>query len=405
MSLRYLFVDMNSFFASAEQQLRPELRNRPVAVAPVAAETTCCIAASYEAKHRGVKCGTPVHRARKMCPGIRIVPARPELYVRIHHRIKEAVESCLPVEKTFSIDEFSCRLSSDRRHPDAALLLAQQVKHAIRRRVGEYLRSSIGIAPNQFLAKVAADMQKPDGLTLIQNHELPQRLHKLELIDLPGIGSRMRGRLERAHIVQVEQLCGLSEAELSRLWESRIVGSNWWHQLRGYDLPVAATQRRSVGNSHVLPPELHTYAQSKAVLIRLLHKAAARLRHIDYLARSISVSVDCLGDQTCHNGLRISPCHDTLTLVEFASALWTDEFPAAPIRVSVVLGDLIPTRCVARPLFVEDRELSTLAQTMDRVNRRYGAHAVYFGGMHGCTETAGTAIAFNQIPDLDLADA
>jgi DNA polymerase-4 len=405
MSLRYLFVDMNSFFASAEQQLRPELRNRPVAVAPVAAETTCCIAASYEAKHHGVKCGTPVHQARKMCPGIRIVPARPELYIKLHDQIKAAVETVLPVERPLSIDEFACRLSSDRRQPDAALSLAQQVKHAIRREVGEYLRSSIGIAPNQFLAKVAADMQKPDGLTLIQNHELPQRLYKLELTDLPGISSRMRSRLERTRILQVEQLCSLSEAELSRLWGSRIVGSNWWHQLRGYDLPVAATHRRSVGNSHVLPPELRTYAQSKAVLIRLLHKAAARLRHIDYLARSISVSVDCLGDQTCHNGLRISPCHDTLTLVEFASALWPKEFPASPIRVSVMLGDLTPARCVTRLLFAEDRELSVLAQTMDRVNQKYGAHAVYFGGMHGCTETAGTAIAFNQIPDLDLADA
>jgi DNA polymerase-4 len=405
MSLRYLFVDMNSFFASAEQQLRPELRNRPVAVAPVAAETTCCIAASYEAKHHGVKCGTPVHQARKMCPGIRIVPARPELYIRIHHRIKEAVESCLPVEKTFSIDEFSCRLSSDRRQPDAALFLAQQVKHAIRRRVGEYLRSSIGIAPNQFLAKVAADMQKPDGLTLLQTHELPHRLHTLQLIDLPGIGPRMQCRLHRAGITQVEQLCRLSAGELSRLWGSKTVGGMWWHQLQGDQLPAAATHRRTVGNSHVLSPELRTYAQSKAVLIRLLHKAAARLRHIDYLARSISVSIDCLGDQTCHNGLRISPCHDTLTLVEFASALWPDDLPAAPIRVSVVLGDLTPARCVARLLFAEDRQLSTLAQTMDRVNQKYGAHAVYFGGMHGCTETAGTAIAFNQIPDLDLADA
>ncbi len=405
MSLHYLFVDMNSFFASAEQQLRPELRNRPVAVSPVAAETTCCIAASYEAKRYGVKCGTPVHQARRMCPGIRIVPARPELYIELHDQIKVAVETVLPVERPLSIDEFACRLSSDKRQPDAAWQLAQQVKLAIHRRVGEYLRSSIGIAPNQFLAKVAADMQKPDGLTLIQNHELPQRLYNLELIDLPGIGSRMRGRLERARILQVEQLCGLSEAELSRLWGSKIAGSNWWHQLRGYDLPIAATHRSSVGNSHVLPPELRTPQLARGVLIRLLHKAAARLRHIRYFARSISVSVDCLGDQACHRGVRMTPCHDTLKLIEFASRLWTDQLPGSPIRVSVVLGDLIPARSVPRLLFEEDRNLSALAETMDRVNHRYGAHAVYFAGMHGRQETVHTAIAFNQIPDLELADA
>jgi DNA polymerase-4 len=405
MSLRYLFVDMNSFFASAEQQLQPRLRNRPVAVSPVAAETTCCIAASYEAKRYGIKCGTPVHQARRMCPGIRIVPARPELYIRIHDRIKAAVETCLPVEKVFSIDEFSCRLSSDQRDPAAALHLARQVKDAIRKRAGEFLRSSVGIAPNQFLAKVAADMQKPDGLTLIQTHELPQRLHALDLIDLPGIGSRMQRRLQRAGITEVQQLCRLSPTELSRLWGSKIVGNNWWHQLRGYDLPVAESHRCSVGNSHVLGPKLRTPQLARGVLIRLLHKAAARLRHIGYFARSISVSVECLGNQSCHAGLRMVPCHDTLRLIEFASALWPDRFPAAPIRVSLVLADLIPARNVARLLFDEDRQLSALAQTMDRVNQRWGAHAVYFAGMHGQQDTAHTAIAFNQIPDLEMADA
>jgi DNA polymerase-4 len=406
MSLRYLFVDMNSFFASAEQQLVPGLRNRPVAVSPVAAETTCCIAASYEAKRFGIKCGTPVYQARRMCPGIRIVPARPELYIRIHDRIQVAIETCLPTEKPPpSIDEFACRLSSDRRDSEAALRLARQVKSAIRKQVGEFLRASIGIAPNRFLAKVAADMQKPDGLTLLQAHELPQRLHGLELIDFPGIGRRMGQRLYRAGITEVKQLCGLSAAELSRLWGSKIVGSNWWHQLRGYDLPVTATNRYSVGNSHVLGPKLRTPELARGVLIRLLHKAAARLRHIGFFARSMSVLVECVDNQACHRGLRMAPCHDTLRLIEFASTLWPNEFPSLPMRVSVVLADLIPARNVARQLFDEDRQLSALAATMDRVNQRWGAHAVYFAGMHGFQETGHTAIAFNQIPDLELADA
>ncbi|HEY2828438.1 MAG TPA: type VI secretion protein ImpB, partial [Pirellulales bacterium] len=342
MSLRYLFVDMNSFFASAEQQLEPRLRNRPVAVSPVQAETTCCIAASYEAKRYGIKCGTPVYQARRMCPGIRIVPARPELYIRIHDNIKIAVETCSPVERILSIDEFACRLSSDRREPEMAIRLAREVKNAIRTAVGQFLRASIGIAPNQFLAKVAADMQKPNGLTLIQTHELPQRLYGLELIDFPGIGRRMGQRLHRAGIQKVEQLCGLSAAELSRLWGSKIVGSNWWHQLRGYDLPVTAPNRYSVGNSHVLGPKLRTPELARGVLIRLLHKAAARLRYIGYFARSISVLVECVDDQACQSSVRVAPCQDTLRLIEFASKLWPNEFPSAPKRVSVVLADLIP---------------------------------------------------------------
>ena len=97
MSLQWLLVDLNSYFASVEQQLRPELRGRPVGVVPMLADTTCCIAASYEAKAHGVKTGTMVYEAKKMCPGIVFVEARHEEYVEYHQRIVEAVESCLPV--------------------------------------------------------------------------------------------------------------------------------------------------------------------------------------------------------------------------------------------------------------------------------------------------------------------
>src|SRR5665647_1483776 len=93
MTLKALYVDFNSYFASVEQQLRPELRGKPIAVLPVVAETTCCIAASYEAKAFGVKTGTKVSDARKLCPGIMLVEARPALYVEYHHRLVEAVES------------------------------------------------------------------------------------------------------------------------------------------------------------------------------------------------------------------------------------------------------------------------------------------------------------------------
>jgi DNA polymerase-4 len=405
MSLRYLFLDMNSFFASVEQQLQPSLRRRPVAVAPVQAETTCCIAASYEAKRFGIKTGTPVHKARRMCPGIRIVPARPAAYIEIHHKIIAAVDSCLPVERILSIDEMACRLSDDKRSPEAALHVARQVKEAIREQVGEYLRSSIGLASNQFIAKVAADMQKPDGLTLIEAHELPDRLFQLELMDLPGIGLRMAQCLHRAGITQVKQLCQLSAAELSRIWGSRLHGGTWWHHLRGDDLPTALTRRSSVGNSHVLPPELRNPVGARGVLIRLLHKAAARLRHMDYFARSIHVLVDCLGDLACQGGLRIAPCRDTLSLIEIVSGLWPDRFPAPPIRVSITLADLIPARSVARSLFPEARKLAALSEAMDCLNQCYGANSIYFGGMHGCEKTGHTAIAFTQVPDRELADA
>src|ERR1035441_7333273 len=162
--LNWLFVDMNSFFASVEQDARPELRGRPVGIVPMMADTTCCIAASYEAKAFGVKTRTIVADAKRMCPGLVLVEARHELYVQYHHRIVEAVESCLPVSAVLSIDEMACRLMGRERPLLAALALGRQVKARILERGGPMIRRSVGLATNPYLAKVGSDMEKPDGL-------------------------------------------------------------------------------------------------------------------------------------------------------------------------------------------------------------------------------------------------
>src|SRR6201997_5412248 len=162
--LQWLFLDLNSYLASVEQELRPELRDRPMAVVPLLADTTCCIAASYEAKKYGVRTGTQVGEAKRLCPGIVLVEARHEVYVDYHHRIVEAVESCVPVTSVMSIDEMACRLIGREQPLLAALELAAKVKLAVRQKAGETLCCSVGLAPNRYLAKVASDMEKPDGL-------------------------------------------------------------------------------------------------------------------------------------------------------------------------------------------------------------------------------------------------
>jgi DNA polymerase-4 len=403
MPLRYLFIDMNSYFASVEQQLRPELRNRPVAVVPVPAETTCCIAASYEAKRFGVKTGTVVREARRLCPDLRIVQARPELYITMHRRIVQAVESCLHVEQVLSVDEMACKLIGAEQRPEQAVPLAERIKAVLRREVGGYLRCSIGLGPNGLLAKVAADMQKPDGLTMIRSEDLPHRLDELQLTDLPGVGSRMQRRLHRSGITTVRQLCQLSEHLLARIWGSKVHGKLWWHRLRGDDLPETPTHRRSVGHSHVLPPHQRNDEGAKAVLTCLVHKAAARLRAIGYWAGSITLSVSFLGAPSWHERRLLGLCRDTLSLVRVTGALWEHKPPGTPLKVGIVLGDLVNDRSASPPLFEESRQLLSLSAAMDRLNRQFGAHTVYFGGMHAAQTAAPTRIAFGVVPDLSFS--
>jgi DNA polymerase-4 len=207
---------MNSYFASVEQQVQPHLRGKPTAVVTVDAESTVCIAASYEAKAFGVSTGTPLGEARRKCPDLNVVVARHELYVEYHNRIKEAVEkNCLHVSKIISIDEMECRLGGRDMQLHNALALAKQIKQTIRS-VGETLRCSVGLAPNRFLAKVATNLQKPDGLVTITPSQLPNILLSLKPRDLPGIGHQMEQRLLKRGITTVEQLWQLDNRSLGR---------------------------------------------------------------------------------------------------------------------------------------------------------------------------------------------
>lgn len=406
MTLRSLLLDMNSYFASVEQQVRPELRGRPVAIVPVMADTTCCIAASYEAKKFGIKTGTRVRDAKQMCRKLIIVEARPRLYVEVHHRILKAVESCIPVSTVLSIDEMECRLWDNERTVDDAIRLAKQIKAAIRQEVGEFLRCSIGLAPNGMLAKVAADWQKPDGLTIVLQEELPQRLFELPLRAFPGIGPRMEQRLLKAGITTTQQFCELTAQQLSKVWGSKLRGDVWWRRLRGEDIVDPPTHRRTIGHSHVLPPELRNEVDAKAVLLRLIDKAAMRLRGIGYWAGAISVRVDFFNDQCWQAQRSLSHCQDTTTLIRAAGKMWKEKPSGTPLKVGIVLSDLVSGHNVAQPLFEENRKLNALSEALDELKQRFGPQSVIFAEMRGSQPVdpkqaaVPARIAFNHIPDI-----
>ncbi|MCG3137821.1 MAG: Protein UmuC [Phycisphaerae bacterium] len=402
MSLNFLFLDMNAYFASCEQQLRPELRNKPVVIAPMDTDSTCCIAASYEAKGFGIKTGTGIREARRMCPGLIVVEGRPELYVRLHHQIVEAVESCLHVDAIHSIDEMSCKLMGPERELDQAVRLAQKVKNTVYERVGQSLRCSVGLAPNRFLAKVASDMQKPDGLTIIRKEELPHKLYSLKLDDLPGIAKRMTRRLNKAGIFTVAQLCGQAEERMREIWQS-LLGTVWYHNLRGDSLPELPVHKRQVGHTRVLAPKFRTLPLAHDILIRLTHKAAARLRHYRYWAQQLSVFVRFLDGGSWQDQTHLGPSQDTTTIVEAINRLWpTCPTHHKPLQVGMALFDLVAEASATIPLMESDQKRTRLWQAVDQINRRYGTMAAFLGGAIHVQEMAPVKIAFSQIPDLDL---
>lgn len=407
MPLHALYVDLNSFFASAEQQMRPELRNRPVGVLPVMADTTCCIAASIDAKRFGIKTGTPVWQARKLCRDIVFVEARPSAYVKLHHRIVAAVESCTPVSAVLSIDEMACDLMGRDREEAHAVALGRQIKQAIYDQVGEMLHSSVGIAPNRFLAKTASNMQKPDGLVVIRQNELPGRLYGLKLGALTGIGRAMEYRLNQLGIRTVEQLCAASKETLRHAWGG-VEGERFHARLRGDVTAATPTQRASIGHSHVLAPELRDPASALAVLKRLLHKAAMRLRHYGYCAGALSLHLQYMKTGTSHprwvDQAYFSPHADTFKFNPVLAELWQrrPSDPGTLLKVGVTLFHLVEHRQVTRDLFDPEDQHAPLNTVLDQINQRYGPNTLYFGGAHSSRGAAPMRIAFSHVPELQV---
>lgn len=405
MQLNALYVDFNSYFASVEQQLVPELRGRPIGVLAVMAETTCCIAASYEAKAFGIKTGTLVSEARKLCPDIIFVEARPQAYVQYHHFLIELVESCTHVEKVLSIDEMVCKLTGSQQQPENALKLAAKIKSTLAKKAGEFIRCSIGIAPNTFLAKVASNMQKPDGCVLIAPHELPQRLFGLELRDLNGIGKQMEARLNRYKINTVAQLYAANRQQLQVAWGS-VEGERMYDKLRGVEPYYVKNARSSLGHSHVMPPEQRNEAGVKAVLHRLLQKASMRMRSYDLLASRISVKVKFRNMPSWQKESALSPTDNTLRLIE-ALETFLRQYPktnAEPYAVGVSFSGLVTADEVARDLFqIEPLENEKkLNKAIDTLNMKFGKNTIYFGGAHDALKDAPMRIAFNHIPNIDV---
>jgi DNA polymerase IV len=407
--LRALAIDFNSYFASVEQQERPELRGQPFIVVPVLAETTGAIAVSIEAKAMGLKRNMRLREARHIIPHLAIVEARPEVYIRYHHRLRAVVESCVPVKKVQSIDELECDLSGSLAEPARALQLARRLKRRIAAEVGPCLRSSIGIGPNWFLAKVASDMQKPDGLVMLDDADVPAKLLHLTLEDFCGIGPNLARRLRAAGITTVAQLYAAESGRLRRIWGS-VEGARFHDWLHGGRQEREESRHRTLGHSHVLPPRLREPAAALAVLHRLLQKAAMRLRHEGFFAGSLHVHARFAGGPGWSDECHFDATQDTLQFTHVLNRLWADRpgelHGAAPLQVGVVLGRLLASGQETGDLFADPREPARrrLMDALDQVNRTFGKNSVYFGGAHGATDYAPMRIAFTRIPDPELEE-
>ena len=404
----WLFLDLNSYFASVEQQMHPELRGKPVAVVPTITDYTCAIAASYEAKAYDIKTGTNLGEAKRMCPQLRCVLAKHNHYVEYHHKIIDEFVNHTPLNKVWSVDEMSSRLPPNKRNPEAAAALAERIRQGIWKNVGAYINCSIGVASNSFLAKVATDMKKPNGFVILDQKNLRDKLCALTLTDLPGINVRMEERLRKAQITTVEQLWDISPKHARMIWGG-VGGERFWYNLHGHHIPDQETNTSMIGHSRILDPELRHPEKARQVARRLTVKAATRLRRKEYFATRFYLSARIDDTQRWSGEMQLHPVQDSFTFLQHMEDMWAlmlqETRPHRIKKLAVTMHGLKKSSEISLDMFHTETRQSkrneALSKAMDKLNEKYGAETLQLGiSPQTSAGYLGTKIAFSRVPEM-----
>lgn len=394
---RVLFLDMDAFFASCEQQLNPSLRKRPIGVVPEILTTTCILSPSYEAKRLGVRTGTSVREALLRCPNIQLVAARPKIYKQIHYHIRDIISNVTPWFHAGSIDEFAVHISPSEREKEKVEKIALYIKDAFRTSLGDYITASIGFGPNRFLAKVASELHKPNAVEYITLANREQVLCSLELTDLPGIAFGMSRQLRGMGIYTIKQLLATS-AQTLRL-QFGFPGEVWWYRLHGYEVDDVSHQRSTIGHSHVLAPAWRTPHKAYQVLQRLVHKAGQRLRKEGFQACDTALIVRYIGRESYYNHIHTGAYSDSTTATQLADYLYTKRPLAFEPILQLAFSFSKLVRYPGRPmrLFPEIERTESLTDALDAINDKFGRDTIYRASMLNARHTAPDRIPFGEL--------
>jgi DNA polymerase IV len=393
-----MHIDINSCFATIEQQSNPLLRNKPVVVAASANDYGCILAASVDAKKYGIKTGMRIKEAKLILPSLIALTPNPDKYRSVHHALKNLLSIYTPDLTPKSIDEFSLNFSSVIRdeHPGSIIKIAQEIKQKIKTDIGEYITVSIGIGANRFLAKTGAGLHKPDGLDIITTQNIQAIFNTLELTDICGISVGNAIRLHQVGINTAQQFLNAPLYELKRAFRS-IAATYWFMRLRGWEIDDFSSRRKSFSHSYVLPQKI-TVEQSIPILIKLVHQLTERLRQQGYQAQNVYLSVINPDHRHWHQAKQLS--HPLVNANDFIHAFLrlSRHIPFPVIKkITVACTDLKPIDHLQFDLFEINQKNYQITQAMDQINARFGDCTLFPAAMVGSQSAVPDAIGFGRL--------
>jgi len=400
-----MHIDLNSCFSTIEQQANPLIRNKPVAVGAYTHGHGMILAASYDAKAKGIVLGTKVSDARRICPGIVVLMPDPPKYREAHRRFKEVLLQYTSDVVPKSIDEFVIDFSGSEALRSGKNLtdIGYEIKAKIRDSLGEYVTVNVGIGPNRFLAKLAAGLHKPDGLDAIDHTNLIDTLQSVSLRALPGINRRFEARLRAAGIADPYEFFLADGKFLKNFVFYSKLGHLWHQRLRGWEVDDVTWGRKTIGHQYALQDKTNDRAKLHRLFMKLTEKIGRRLRKANYTAQGIHLSIRFVGFTYWHKGHTTRhTLYATQEIYEAAKQL-LDEAPLLEkvSLVSITIFNLRPASPEQLGLFDNTRlKRKALAQAADIVNDHFGEFTVVPAIMANMNGTILDRIAFGGIRDM-----
>lgn len=394
-----MHIDLNSCFATVEQQAYPHLRGKPIVIAAYPTNNGCILAPSIEAKKFGIKTGMQVKEGKKLYPNLIVRTADTMLIRDVHQKFKNICLDYSPDVVPKSIDEVVINFSVIPTLNRSLINIGKEIKKRFREEIGEWISCNVGIGTNRFLAKTAAGLHKPDGLDVIDHKNIEEVLKKLTLIDLNGINIHFEYRLNQAGIYTPLDFFKTPDDILRKVVFKSIVGHYWFLRLHGFEVDDFKSIRKSFGQEYSLQKKTKDLEDLKKIIMKLCEKMGRRLRESENCASGFHLGLVYDDWTYWHKGHKFSePSYTTSELfLKIMTIFFHQPTNKTVSKVAVSCFDLQPLSNMTLNLFETDIERKrSLSKALDKINNRFGEFTVVPAIMIDMKDTVIDRIAFGK---------
>lgn len=392
-----MHIDLNSCFASIEQQANPLLRHKPVVVAAYSSPNGCVLSPSVEAKRVGIKVGMRVREACSLFPKLIVLTPDPDKYRAIHLQLRQLLSNYSPHICPKSIDEFVLDLSDCPCLKNGIFEVAKEIKLKIKQNIGDYLTVSIGFGPSRFLAKIASNLHKPDGLDEINSRNFYVIYRSLSLVEIHGINHQNANRLNSVGIYTVTDFFRADLFTLRQAFGS-IVGYRWFLRLRGWEVDGGDSQTKSFSHSYSPSKVVAKLSEISPVLSQLVQKVGFRMRDGGFQAKGVGIGLLYHQNLYFHQVIQLDqPIFSSEDIYRVAYQLvLRSPYRLSIKNISISCFKLSDIKQVQLDIFGNRARQSQITLATDEVNHKYGQFTIASATIVEARELVRDYISFGQ---------